>query len=201
MAHMLYVLTFEVASASDDQLDQIESHFDVISSEGHGAPEITALVEAADAPNAFQAARRAIGEAGVRIVRFLPDLVTRAEIARRAGLTTQAVGNYVRGDRRDHFPEPYLHVPDSVWLWSEVLEWFRARCREIQDAGHYPTRLEAEAFTFKIWDEVKVNGGWAESTTIRTSIQPAPAAERTSWTGSGYSLTLPKTLARIGAAG
>lgn len=184
---MLYVLTFEVASTTDDQLEQIDAQFDTIAAEGHGAPQITALVDADDAPEAFQIARRAMGEAGVRVLRYLPDLVTRSEIARRAVLTTQAVGNYVRGQRGAAFPVPYLNVPDPVWLWSEVLDWLRAHGREVEDAGNYPSRIEAEAFMHRVWDEAKVNGGWTKSGTIRTdAIQRSSASSRHGWSGPTY---------------
>ncbi|WP_152353275.1 hypothetical protein [Brachybacterium subflavum] len=187
MTHMLYALTFEVASATDDQLDQLDAQFDVIAAEGHGAPTITAFVEADGAQDAFQIARRAMGQAGIRVRRYVPELVTRSEIARRANLTTQAVGNYVCGDRGAEFPSSYFIAPDPIWLWSEVLEWLRARGTVVDDAASYPSRMETESFMHRVWDEIKVDGGWTKTRTLhKEPVRLASASIRGGWSGPTY---------------
>lgn len=199
MANMLYALNFEVSPVSDAQLDNIDSHFDTVLAEGHGTPELTVLVEASSASAAFQFARRTIGDAGVKIKRYLPDFVTRAEIASRSGLTTQAVGNYARGQRGRSFPDPYFHVPNAVWAWGDVLSWLRAQGVEVNDDAYYPNRAETEAFMFKVWDENKVNGGWIESSPMTADIRPsaARAASRPNRNWNGYSLSAPQSGERV----
>lgn len=195
----LYSLTFEVASFTDEQLDHIEQTFDVIASEGHGPTEVTAILEADSPLAAAQAARRAIGGAGVTIRRYLPDLVTRTDIAERAGITTQAVGNYVRGSRGSDFPAPYFDVASGAWLWGEVLPWLRAQGLRVEDPCSYLGRRDTEAVMNRIWSDAKVDGGWEELRDVRIGILRSAPIERKAWTGTAYSVHAPK-FGLVGAA-
>lgn len=79
--------------------------------------------------------------AGVRPRRTHPDLVSRQDIADRAGVTRQAVGQWVRGVRQaaTPFPIPYNSVAGGIWFWGDVLDWLR-RQGYSQDTGlRYPT--------------------------------------------------------------
>lgn len=57
------------------------------------------------------------------------DLVTQAEIARRAGLSRQRLNQYVTGQRRPGgFPAPVCNINDdaagaTLWYWCEVAHW------------------------------------------------------------------------------
>lgn len=80
----------------------------------------------------------------VGVIRLYEDLVTRQDIADRTSTTRQAVGNWVRQERRDHradggspFPDPYNIVGRGVWLWSEVNEWLLQRGKG--DGLRYPS--------------------------------------------------------------
>lgn len=67
---------------------------------------------------------------GGRIERFEPDfLVSKAEIAKRAGLTRAAIGHYVSGERGKAFPPPLARVMSSspLWDWVEVSAWLHEK--------------------------------------------------------------------------
>lgn len=195
----LYSLTFEVASFTDEQLDDIEQTFDVIASEGHGPTEMTAILEADSPLAAAQVARRVIGGAGIMIRRYLPDLVTRKDIAERAGITTQAVGNYVRGERGSHFPVPYFDVASGAWLWGEVLPWLREQGVAVDDPCSYLDRRDSETVMQRIWSDSKVDGGWEEVRDVRIGALRSAPIERKTWTGVAYSVRASK-FSLVGAA-
>lgn len=63
---------------------------------------------------------------GTEIIRFEPDfLVSAAEIAARSNITKQAVGMFIKGERRDGFPAPTARVNSAspLWDWVEVSGW------------------------------------------------------------------------------
>ena len=121
----LYELIFEVDGLGEDEQDAVYQNFDALIS-GHGTAYYVTL--SAEGPNVVTAARTAISrltEIGVHPYRMVEDLVTRAEIARRLDVAVQAVGQWVRGERRadSPFPEPHNRVGGGVWLWSDVVRW------------------------------------------------------------------------------
>lgn len=67
---------------------------------------------------------------GARAVRVEPDdLVSIADIARRAGRTNEGIRLLIRGDRGPGgFPAPTTRIGSGrsrIWRWAEVEEWFR----------------------------------------------------------------------------
>ncbi|QBJ98413.1 hypothetical protein ERC79_22620 [Rhodococcus sp. ABRD24] len=78
---------------------------------------------------------------GVRPVRTHPDLVTRQDIADRAGVTRQAVGQWVRGVRQrgTPFPAPFNTVSGGIWLWGDVYAWLRRHDYGADTGLQYPT--------------------------------------------------------------
>jgi hypothetical protein len=67
---------------------------------------------------------------GARAVRVEPDdLVSIADIARRAGRTNESVRLLIRGDRGPGgFPAPTARVGSGrsrVWRWADVEDWFK----------------------------------------------------------------------------
>jgi len=64
-------------------------------------------------------------DAGVDPLRIEPDdLVSAAEISRRAGVTREAVRLWADGLRGDGFPSPRAIVGKSkVWSWLHVAKW------------------------------------------------------------------------------
>ncbi|QZH66920.1 helix-turn-helix transcriptional regulator [Mycolicibacterium farcinogenes] len=96
----------------------------------------TVLVRAADAVEAGVFAAKAIESSGIRVLRTYQDLVTRQDIAERIGVTRQAVGNWVRGERHEDtpFPSAVSHVAGGIWLWGDVAAWARAHHYSVDDA-------------------------------------------------------------------
>lgn len=120
-----YELIFEVEALSESVQDAVYENFDALIS-GHGDKYFVTV--SADGSDAISAARGAIARLnalGVRPHRMVEDLVTRSEMARRLGVAAQAVGQWIRGERRADlpFPEPYNRVGGGVWLWADVMDW------------------------------------------------------------------------------
>jgi transcriptional regulator with XRE-family HTH domain len=101
---------------------------------------VTTLVHAGDAIEAGLRAAKALESSGIRVLRTYQDLVTRQDIASRLGVTRQAVGNWVRGERHDDtpFPSPVSLVAGGVWLWGDVVSWARASNHAV-DEEHFPS--------------------------------------------------------------
>ena len=79
--------------------------------------------------------------AGVRTHRPHPEQVSRQDIADRAGVTRQAVGQWVRGVRQaaTPFPIPYNSVAGGIWFWGDALDWLRRQGYSQATGLRYPT--------------------------------------------------------------
>lgn len=94
-------------------------------------------VEAEDeGRSAVEVAKRLASELkalGVTVLEALPELVTMADISRRAGVSKQAVSKWVNQDvRGDAFPRPWNSTDTTLlWDWCPVNDWLRSR-----DRGH-----------------------------------------------------------------
>jgi hypothetical protein len=124
-----YELIFEIGSPTDAQVDHLYGQADAIVAR-HGRTSLVTITSAG--PSALTGARATVAlleSIGMTICRLYEDLVTRSEIADRSGVTPQAVGLWIRGERHGEsanpFPEPYNYVGGStpVWLWGEVNLW------------------------------------------------------------------------------
>lgn len=119
----LIFVTSELGDASDPRTEYLLDSFDgVVSS--HGGLTLAAL--SCPGRSALDAAVRAVTELethGVQVLRLHEDLVTRAEIARRAGVTPQNVGQWIRGERHGGFPAPHNAAAGGVYLWHDVNAW------------------------------------------------------------------------------
>lgn len=153
----LYELRFEIEEADEDRYEAVEESFDITVAKHGNTTYLTASVE--DSTSAIAAARKAIHAltaAGIRIHRLCEDLVTRTEIAERTGKTRQAVGLWVRGERRavnqPAFPEPYHPLAGGIWLWGEVNAWLqRAGVAEADDCA-YPDRCDYSVINAEMLD-------------------------------------------------
>ena len=82
--------------------------------------------EADSYKDAVLSAYQQIRNSGSEIVRFEPDfLVSQVEIASRSGLTKQAIGMFIKGERRAGFPAPNARIESAspLWDWVEVSHW------------------------------------------------------------------------------
>lgn len=123
-----YELIFETDPLSQEQEDSVYEHFDALVAV-HGPTTLVTLT--ADGGAAVEAVVQSVLQLralGIEVVRLYEDLVDRGEIARRAGVTPQAVGLWVRGERHleQPFPTPHNAVAGGVWLWGEVNDWLNA---------------------------------------------------------------------------
>lgn len=123
-----YELIFDVDELTDEAIDEIYDRYDAIVA-GHGDRVLlTVTVPGTNAVSAAQSAVRDLETIdGVTVGSCYEDLVSKTDIGRRIGVSPQAVGQWIRGDRhRAHvFPKPYNLVSGGVWLWGEVDAWAR----------------------------------------------------------------------------
>jgi hypothetical protein len=139
-----FELLFEIHPVTDETLDRVVEEIEA----GHSTHGNTHLLTVwIDGHSALAAAREAVAtlsKLGVVVVRLYEDLVTRQDIADRAKTTRQAVGQWIRGERRGSadrtFPDPYHVVGGGVWLWAEVDSWL-AQFGD-SDGVSYPSRCD-----------------------------------------------------------
>lgn len=139
-----FELLFEIHPVTEEVLDGVVEEID----SGHSTHGNTHLLTVwMDGNSALAAAREAVAvlsRLGVVVIRMYEDLVTRQDIADRAQATRQAVGQWIRGERRlsteRPFPDPYHVVGGGVWLWSEVNAWL-AQFGDSDDVMH-PSRCD-----------------------------------------------------------
>ncbi|MFC8528401.1 hypothetical protein [Nocardia sp. NPDC057227] len=138
MSTIEFELIFEVPEVSgpgDPRIEQVEEHLDIVVQSHSGLTLATVTADGAEVLAAALNAAHILAVCGLRPVRSHPDLVTRQDIAERAEVTRQAVGNWVRGERlrTDPFPVPANLVGGGVWLWGDVVAWLRRQGHETDD--------------------------------------------------------------------
>lgn len=138
----LYEVTFEIAPASEAIEDAVAAAFDGVLASHSGVTTVTLTAEGETAIDAARTAANSLRKIGAPPLRVVEDLVGRTEIAERAGVTRQAVGLWVRGERQaiSPFPAPYVLVGGGLWLWGEVLPALRARGVDVDDPMEHLTR-------------------------------------------------------------
>ena len=128
-----FTLVCEPATALSDNDTLVDSLYeagcdDALVVERAGVFVLAFDREASNLETAIASARADVARAGMVTRRVGPDpLVNASDIANRAGVTRQAVSNYVAGKRGKSFPRPVARVEtDSpLWSWLEVVQWFR----------------------------------------------------------------------------
>lgn len=124
-----YELIFEIAPPSEGDIEALYAAEDALVSTHGRSTVVTITAEDASAFAAAHAGMVRLRRHGLEPLRLYEDLVTRAEIARRADVTPQAVGQWIRGERQQGstppFPEPHNYAGGSVelWLWGDVNTW------------------------------------------------------------------------------
>lgn len=119
----------ETVEAEDPRIDQaMEALPGTTISGALGLTVATTLVDADTAIAAGLHAAKALAAAGLAPLRTYQDLVSRQDIADRVGMSRQAVGNWVRGERQNSrpFPAPVTLSSGGLWLWSSVVSWIDA---------------------------------------------------------------------------
>ena len=142
-----YELSFDVEHDPEDQYDVLMVELDATVSLHHGLVVVALSVDAESATDAARSALEQLRAHGVVVRRLYNNLVTRRDIAERCGVSTAAVGQWIRGERGPReFPSTYNSVGSGVWWWAEVNEWLRRVDRH--DGGRYLTRDEHTAIDY-----------------------------------------------------
>lgn len=141
-----YEFTFEIPQISEEVEDSIADQLDAVIAEHGGVGTVTVLTEGTDAISAARTAVDELTRLGAAPSRLVDDLVTRTQIAERAGVSRQAVGLWISGQRQSalSFPAPFILTGGGLWLWSEVLPALRELGCEIEDAAEYPSRRDSQ---------------------------------------------------------
>jgi len=124
-----------VATGLDPEADDFEDRFfeagcdDATLSFQKGLILVAFDREADSLEEAVVSAVLEVLRAGATVRRVEPDeLVSQADIGRRADLTRAAISNYIAGTRGDNFPLPVAKIAtdNPLWRWSEVAHWLHA---------------------------------------------------------------------------
>ncbi|AXQ63904.1 helix-turn-helix DNA-binding protein [Gordonia phage Horus] len=133
-------VTEPIADPCDERIDRAMELVPGSTVTNYGALTLASVFfDAETAVEAGLHAAKALESAGISVVRTYQDLVSRQDIADRAGTTRQAVGHWVRGARLGgDFPAPTTLVGGGAWLWGDVVAWMRQQGLEVEPTG-YPT--------------------------------------------------------------
>ena len=139
-------LTFEVLPMTESVEDVVVGQLEATVATHYGVNTVTLLVDTSDVLSGAAWAISALEKLGAKPVRLVDDLVTRGQIAERAGVTRQAVGQWVRAERHSGlpFPAPFILTSGGLWLWGEVVEALRTRGITVDDDVTYPNRLQSQ---------------------------------------------------------
>lgn len=144
---MTYELRFEFAPMTDEVEDAVCERLDASFVTHSGVTTAAILTEG---PSCLAAALSAVDQLnalGAPPLRLVDDLVTRGEIARRARVTPQAVGQWIRGERQatgSPFPRPYVVASTELWLWGEAREALRGRAIVLDVGVDFPDRRDIQ---------------------------------------------------------
>ncbi|TRW47537.1 hypothetical protein [Georgenia yuyongxinii] len=168
-----FELAFEVSGLTEAIEDAIDASFDALVAIHGRTTKVTVVVPAVTAVEAADVAISTLNGLGVHVVRLIDELVTRTEIAQRAGVTTQAVGLWTRGERNaDHeFPEPYVRAGSAtLWLWGEVVTFLREIGKPIDGSMQFPSRSDIQVITGMLARDNRVLAelSWHTTTTVST---------------------------------
>lgn len=141
-----YEICFEVRPMTEDVEDAVARAFDCLIATHSGVTTVTLSAPGPDCVAAATTAIEGLRAAGAQPVRLVDDLVGRSEIARRASITPQAVGLWIRGERHatPRFPAPFILAGGGLWLWGEVVDALAVRDKVIQDGVRYPSRHNSQ---------------------------------------------------------
>ncbi len=194
-----FEIIFVVDDLSNEQIDALIVEHDCVVSTHSGLTLVTATCSGVDAVCAGHSTGLQMRRSGVIVHRTYPDLVDRRELARRAQVTTQAVGLWVRGERQRAapFPRPTTLVGGDVWLWADVNGWLKAAGLEHVGDLEFPTLAEHARLDVALQQSSKVEKRLADF----LLLQSGDAAAYTITVGHIPSVDLAFGLNDIGRGG
>jgi len=154
---VLFEMTFHVQAVPNALVDELIDEFDATAGTDHtGHDFVTVVGKGRTFEDAARAAVTELQVKGLCIIRLVPDLVTRSEIAERLGVTRQAVQHWVTGSRRRTFPKAVNPVGGGVWSWHDVHEWAVAQGHCDREDLAFPTSAECDVIN--AWIESEQRG-------------------------------------------
>lgn len=154
-----YEMTFHVERVDDSLVDMLIDDYEATVGTDHSGHEfVTVLVEGDSFDHAARTIVTELQSHGLRILRLVPDLLTRSEIAARLGVTRQAVQNWTSGRRQNGFPLAVNPVGGVVWSWHDVWTWALACGRADDDGVSYPSQAEGDIIN--AWIESGMTASW-----------------------------------------
>lgn len=139
----VFELTLELPEITEEQEDSIVDLTDGVIATHYGVTTVTLEADGADYLSALRGVLRRLSRIQIVPRRLVMDLVSRSEIAERAGVTRQAVGNWVNGLRQaGTFPAPFVLSNGGMWLWAEVVPALRTLGISADEGLSHPTRTQ-----------------------------------------------------------
>lgn len=147
-----YELALAVSGVDDTDVDEVEAlvaHREVVTvASVDGSVSVVVRIDGATPDAAVRSAVRLVEHVvdGSRATGVDLDLVAATDIARRAGVSRQAVNQWVADGG---FPSPLGHVAGGtrVWAWSAVVPWLQPRGRALDDVPlPYASIIDANAW-------------------------------------------------------
>ena len=138
-------MTFHVEHVDDSLVDMLIDDYEATVGTDHTGHEfVTVLAEGDRFDHAARTMVTELQSHGLRILRLVPDLFTRSEIAARLGVTRQAVQNWTSGKRQSGFPLAVNPVGGDAWSWHDVWAWALSCGRAADNGVRYPSQPEAD---------------------------------------------------------
>lgn len=152
-----YELIFHTDVVPEDVVGNLIDDFDaVITTDHDGQHTVGLAMSGTDCHDAAMTTISELTRRGVVVQRMLEDLVTRSDIADRLDVTRQAVGLWVRGQRKAGFPATVNPVAGGVWLWGDVVRWAQNALNYDAWGAAFPT----------LADHDSVNAGMGKGTPL-----------------------------------
>lgn len=146
-----YELTYRLEGLPESVVDALYDDFDCLVGHDHdGTPYVMVTAEGANIVDASKSIVARMVGVGACPREVRPDLVDRAAIAERCGVTRAAVGYWIRGSRGPgSFPATFSDVPGGVWLWGEILPWLRTARQDV-DGMDSPKREDLARINYAL---------------------------------------------------
>ena len=179
----LFEFAFEVPAVDETVEDAIAETLDVVITWHSGVTTVNVVHPGVDCVTAAREVVEQLRAVGAPPRRLVDDLVARAQIAERAGVTRQAVSAWTRGERGGEaaFPAPYVLAGGGLWLWGEVAAVLVSRGTLEDEGVVYPSRQDAQVIGGMLAADSTLSNAWLsmDSSGWRFSITGGAAVAQT----------------------
>lgn len=113
---------------------------------------------------------------GVNVLRARLDLVNKAEIAERAGVSRPAVQKWTQLTGDDGFPPEHDHGPlGTVWVWEDVNAWLRMTGKAHGEADRGLRSREVATVNAHLARSLSTDGFASEAESLERSLHSTEA--------------------------